>query len=196
MSIFQLHLSKEEPAESGFVLILSLVILLVLSLIGIWAMQTSTFELKIAGSSQQIEAQFNVAEGGANAEAGKIGFNQQDFYQIGDPSVPNQLLTPDTDSAFDPGNDTANVLANIDSGDSSTWPWENIWPIVAERTQPVHNTTDYKYLATYLYPDTPPMGYDTNNFSGYKFRIQGAARIDAPVIVELGGTKVGVRASL
>lgn len=196
MSIFRLYLSKEDTTESGFVLILSLVVLLMLSLLGIWALKTSTFELRVAGSSQQVEVQFNITEGGANAEAGKVGFNQQDFYQIGDPSVLNQLLIPATDPVFDPGNDTANVLANIDSGDSATWPWENIWPTVGERTQPVHNNLDYKYLTTYLYPDTPPMGYDTNHFSGYKFRIQGAARIDAPMVVELGGTKVGVKASL
>jgi len=194
MNIFLRHIKQNGPAESGFVLILSTVILLVLSLLGIWALQTSTFELKMAGSLQEVEKQFNVAEGASFAEAGKVGFNQQPFYLIGDPSTPNQLLTPTTDPTFDPGADTVNVLANIDPADSATWPWENIWPIAAEKILPVQNNLDYKYLATYLYPNTAVIGNsgEDKTFVGYKFRIQAAARIDAPVVVELGGTKNGI----
>lgn len=197
-----IHLRQREisdTTESGFVLVLALVVLLMLSLLGIWALQTSTSELNVAGGSLQVERQFNISEGGANSEAGKIGFVLQPFYQISNPSIYNQLLTPTTDITFDPGNDTATTLAGIATGDVTTWPWENLWPlelpIVDEKNLPTHNDLDYRYLTTYLHPDTAPIGYDPNFFSGYKFRIQsGSAFI--PVVVELGGTKVGVKSSL
>lgn len=183
-----------DTAESGFVLILAMVILLVLTLFGIWAQRTSTSEMNVAGSSQQVERQFNVSEGGANSEAGKVGFALQPFYQISNPSLFNQLLTPTTDPTFDPGNDTATTIAGITAGNLTTWPWENL---LQNYTNLPTNTNefDYRYLTTYLHPDTAPMGYDPNFFSAYKFRIQSSAAL-VPVVVELGGAKVGVRASL
>ena len=57
------------------------------------------------------------------------------------------------------------------------------------------NSYDYRYLVTYLHPTAPPMGYDTTMFSGYKFRIRGNPATAATVI-ELGGSKVGVKATL
>ncbi len=179
---------KYNSDESGFVLVSAVVVLLVLTLLGMWALGTSTSELQVAGSSQQVETQFNVAEGGAYSEAGKVGFNLQPFYQISNPSQHDQLLIPNTDAAFDPGNDTANLLAGITRSDPATWPWENLLQDYTDD----NNDSDYRYLTTYLYPDIAPMGYDPGMFSGYKFRIQGAA----PLVVELGGTKVGVKASL
>ena len=180
--------------ESGFVLILSLVVLLMLSLFGAWALRTATFEINVAGGEQQAEKQFNIVEGAAYAEAGKVGFNLQPFYQLSDPSRLNQLLTPTTDAAFDPGNDTLTVLANISATDPATWPWENL--LQKYDNLPTNtNEFDYRYLATYVYSSTPPMGYDPSSFSGYKFRIQSAAAL-TPMVIELGGTKVGVKASL
>lgn len=194
-----------DTGESGFVLVLAMVILLLLTLIGIWGLRTSTSELDVAGGSQRAEIQFNVSEGGAYSEAGKVGFGFQPglgahpFYLISNPSIFNQVLTPTTDALFDPGNDTATLLANIDRQDVSTWPWENLWPLLPpladHKNLPVHNELDYRYLTTYLYPDTAPMGYDPSFFSGYKFRIQSGAAV-VPVVVELGGTKVGVKSSL
>ena len=177
--------------ESGFVLVLSLVVLLMLSLFGAWALQTSTFELKVADGEQQIENQFNIVEGAAYAEAGKVGFFQKDFYKITNPSLLNQLLIPITDADFDPGSDTSKTLAGILATDPTTWPWDNL---LRDYTSPsTANAFDYRYLVTYRYPSTPPIGYDASMFSGYKFRIQGNAAL---VVVELGGNKVGVKASL
>lgn len=190
---------EKNTAESGFVLVLAMVILLLVTLLGIWGLRTSTSELDVAGVSQQVERQFNVSEGGAYSEAGKVGFGLQPFYLISNPSILNQILTPTTEATFDPGNDTATTLAGITAANVTTWPWENLWPlqlpIVDEKNLPIHNELDYRYLTTYLYPDTAPMGYDPTAFSGYKFRIQSGAAV-VPVVVELGGTKVGVRASL
>ncbi|MFH1217459.1 MAG: PilX N-terminal domain-containing pilus assembly protein [Pseudomonadota bacterium] len=186
--------NANDTSESGFVLVLSLIVLLLLSLLGIWALNTATSELDVAGGLQQVERQFNLAEGAANSEAGKVGFFLQPFYQISNPSIPNQLLIPSTDATFDPGNDTVTTLAGITAGDSATWPWENL--LQNYDNLPANtNEFDYRYLSTYLYPDTAPMGYDPNSFSGYKFRVQGCSPL-APTVVELGGTKVGVKAVL
>jgi len=194
MNIYLRQRKTSDTAESGFVLILAMVILLVLSLLGIWALRTSTSELDVAGGSQQVEGQFNVSEGAANSEAGKVGFGLQPFYLISNPSILNQLLIPTTDLTFDPGNDTLTTLAGITASDPTTWAWENL--LQNYNNLPTNtNEFDYRYLTTYLYPDTPPMGYDPNFFSGYKFRVQSGAAI-VPVVVELGGTKVGVKASL
>jgi type II secretory pathway pseudopilin PulG len=191
MFIHIIESKAKDTAESGFVLVLALVVLLMLSLLGVWALNTATFELDVAGGLQQVEKQFNVAEGAANAEAGKVGFSLQPFYQISNPSIPNQLLIPTTDATFDPGNDTPATLAGITPGDSATWPWENL--LQNYDNLPVNtNEFDYRYLTTYLYPDTAPMGYDPNSFSAYKFRIQGGSTL-APAVVEMGGTKVGVK---
>ena len=195
--------------ESGFVLVLSLVVLLMLSLFGAWALQTSTFELKVAGGEQQVENQFNIVEGAAYAEAGKVGFFQKDFYKITNPSLFNQPLIPMTDVLFNPGTD-ANVplVANLPVPPTppaliaylgsfpDRWPCDNL---LRDRNNPStanaieYNAFDYRYLVTYRYPSSPPIGYDASMFSGYKFRIQGNAAL---VVIELGGNKVGVKASL
>lgn len=186
----------DNTRESGFVLVLSLVILLMLTLFGAWVLQTSTFELKVAGGEQQIERQFNLAEGAANTEASKVGFSTQAWYKVTfDPSTShNIVMYPTSGSDFDPGGDAASIGVP-DPTNFSTWPWENLlWPSNT-RTQATYNSMDYRYLVTYLYSDAPPMGYDPSSFSGYRFRIQGnAAR--ASTLIELGGIKVGVKTTL
>ena len=185
--------------ESGFVLVLAMVILLLLSLFGAWALQTSSFEHLVAGGLQQAEWQFNLAEGSASAEAGQVGFQTKDFYQLSDPSQYNRHLLPANDGEFDPGNDTPNAIGAIKPDDHTSWPWDNL---VRDYTNATVNTNryDYRYLVTYLHPTTPPMGYDTTMFSGYKFRIRGnTARgniANVGNIIELGGSKVGVKATL
>ena len=178
-----------------------------LSLFGAWALQTSNSELNMAGGLQQVERQFNIAEGAANTEAGNLGFNRRTFYQISDPTIYDNPLvpTPSTAQAFNPGNDTP-AITPLDAGDPTTWPWRNLWPVdddndtwvtatAQEKNLPEHNDLDYRYLVTYLLPDIAPMGYDPTMFSGYKFRIQGnTARTTA--LVELGGTKIGVKSQL
>lgn len=182
--------------ESGFVLVLSLVILLMLSLFGAWALRTSTSEIDVAGGMQQHERLFNVAEGAANAEGGRLGFNLRDFYQLTDPTKFNLLLTPTTELEFDPQGNIATPFVTPNSikegiANFDTWPSDNL----LESANGGDDEFDYRYLVKYLHSDTPPMGYDTNSFSGYKFRIQGNTG-NIPLFVELGGTKVGVKASL
>jgi len=189
MNFYLIRHENRDTDESGFVLILSLVVLLVLTLLGIWALNTSTFELRVAGTSQQAEGQFNLTEGGAYAEAGKVGFFLQPYYQLPNPSLSNwgMRLVPTTQALFDPGNDTTTLVGGITATDPATWPWQNL---LNDNTAAA-NRFDYRYLVTYLGYDNV-MGSSAGDFSGYNFRVQGAA----PLVVELGGTKLGPKASL
>ena len=171
---------KNGTAELGFVLVTTLSILLIISLLGAWALNTSIFELKVAGGLLRFERQFNVAEGAVNTEAAKVGFFLPPYSTFPDLSDFGKLWVPPT-ADFDPGNDTDNTLAGIDATDPATWPWQNL----------VHDNTasadefDYRYLVTYLGFDFPPMGYSADVFRAAKFQLQGAA----PLVVELGGVK-------
>lgn len=173
-------------SESGFVLVLAMVVLLVLSMLGAWALMTSKSELDVAGGLQRAEKQFNIAEGGTSLEAVKVGFATETYYQVGDPSVTNQLLTPPDEATFDPGGDTAAVPGAVDAADTATWPVQNLIQDNAD------DEFDYRYLVTYLDADMPPKGYDATSFSSYTFSIQGMA----PGVIEVGGFKIGPKATL
>ncbi len=187
---------KNGMTESGFVLVFSMVILLMLSFLGIWALRTSTSELNVAGGLQQADRQFNLAEGAANNEAVGVGFSLKTFYQISNPALRNQRLAPATDATFDPGNDTPNTFAGITAADPTTWPWDNL---LQNYVSPPVNTPsefDYRYLVTYLYEeDRAFIGYSASDFSAYKHQIQGTT-VTAPVVVELGGIRIGPKSSL
>lgn len=174
-------------SEEGFVLIVSMVMLLLLTLLGIWALNTSTVEIQIAGNQQQFDKSFNIAEGGANFEATFVGFAVRSEYSVTNPGRIYQDLTTGT------------------YGDSATWPVGSLLltPTPGVTTGTVDPTaydpgTDpvseykYRYFVTYLYPDVPPKGYDASMFSSYKFRIDG----ERDVVIELGGIKIGVKASM
>jgi hypothetical protein len=183
---FHLIQHKErDTSESGFVLVLAMVVLLVISLLGIWALNTSDFELKVAGGSQQVERQFNVAEGGGNAEAVGVGFSQKSFYRLS--NLTPGLLIPTTDADFDPGNDTPNLLANITAADPTTWPWGNLLNATLAAGQAASaNEFDYRYLVSYNGQGDPTPKYGAD-LSFHSFTIDGAA----PMVVEVGGKKVG-----
>ncbi|MDD3815844.1 MAG: hypothetical protein PHZ02_14515 [Desulfocapsaceae bacterium] len=186
---------KSDTAESGFVLVTTLGILLIISLIGAWALNTSMFELKVAGGLLRFERQFNVAEGGANTEAAKVGFFLPPYDTFPDPTDFGKRLIPTTELAFDPGNDTVHTLAELNVilatatayVPPDNWPWQNL---LNDNTASA-NEFDYRYLVTYLdYGNV--IGSSAGAFSGYNFRVQGAA----PLVVEMGGTKLGPKVSL
>ncbi len=156
--------------EKGFVLVTSVIILLMLTLLGIWGLTTSTFELQITGNLQRYQKKFNIAEGSANVEATLVGFNARQAYRINDPMDFFKELTSAAGASFsDPG----------------TWP---IGDIADPLGSPATPKIPYSYFVTYLYPDAPPKGYSPNEASAYKFRINGRRDI----IIELGGMKIGV----
>lgn len=192
--IFPVNSRKKDTAhlnEKGFVLIAGVLVLFLLSVLGIWALNTSDFEVKIASNLQQMNNNFNIAEGAAKREGAGVGFARpgvSDWYQISDPETFNQLLLPPSGS-YDPGGDieiAGDFPDDFDQTDYRTWPRQNLMRNIAD------DTYDYAYLVTYLFPDVPPKGYDATNFSGYKFKINGRQRM----VVEVGGIKVGVKTGI
>lgn len=183
---------RNGASEAGFVLVAAMVVLLALTMFGIWAIRTSTLELDIAGSTQRAEKQFNVAEGAVAVEAGNLGFATETYYEVADPTQMNQPLVPQTEAEFDPGGDTAAAPAGVSPTDPATWPMQNLLQDDAD------DEFDYRYLVTYLYPDAPPKGYDASSFSGYKFRVEGQGMEGSmgSLVIEVGGIKVGVKASM
>lgn len=186
---------KRDTSESGFVLVLAMVVLLVISLLGIWALTTSDFELKVAGGSQQVERQFNLAEGAVNAEAVSLGYSQKPFYKVTN-FIPNHLMIPTSDADFDPGNDTVHTLAELlailpSPVPSDNWPWGNLLDATTAAGQAATaNEFDYRYLVTYLekggeVPGAP--GTEVGKFAFHYLRVQGAA----PMVIELGGIIIG-----
>ena len=153
--------------ESGFVLVLAVIILLVLSLLGIWALRTSNFELDVSGGSQQVGVLQNLAEGAAYNEAVNLGFNTKTFYQITDPTVFNQVLWPDATADFNPGNYLTKARVPFNAATTQTdptqWPYDNLLRNYSNTT--ASNQVTYSYLTTYLTSGPPPMGYSANNFS-------------------------------
>ncbi|MDA3834115.1 MAG: hypothetical protein PF495_12035 [Spirochaetales bacterium] len=184
--LLQQH-KKSATTESGFVLVTVLGILVIISLLGSWALRTSVFELRVAGGLLRFERQFNLAEGAGNTEAANVGFFSRPFYALPDPSLEGLLMVPTSDAEFDPGDDTTATLAGIDSTDSDTWPVANLLYDIDQTA----NEFDYRYLVTYLGYENV-MGSSAESFSAYQFRIQGAA----PLVVELGGSKLGPKAKI
>ena len=185
---------KHIKNEEGFMLILSLLVLVLLSLMGLWALNTSDIEIGISGNEQRYQENFNIAEGGTYREASDIGFASNPSYAITDPSNFNQKLgpNPSVTADYDPGDDMdATVLGNlstlsaVDVKKPEEWPHQNLLGDTSD------NSCDYSYLVTYLYPDFPPKGYDADSFSAYKFKINGARNTE----IEIGGVKVGPKAT-
>jgi len=190
---------KNDADEAGFVLVAAMIVLLALTLFGIWAIRTSTMEMEIAGSMQRAEKQFNVAEGAVAMEAGNLGFATQTYYEIADPTQLNHALVPPVEATFDPGGDTNAPLWTpaqqddpVYQRDPANWPMQNLLQNNGD------DEFDYRYLVTYLHPDIPPKGYDASQFSGYKFRVQGQGLLggDSSLVIEVGGVKVGVKSSM
>ncbi len=186
---------KGVTSEAGFILVAAMVVLLALTLFGIWAIRTSTLELDIAGSTQRAEKQLNVAEGAVAVEVGNVGFDTKTWYDVSDTSLMNHALVPTTEADFDPGSDTSAPLwstAQLDDPNyqrnPENWPRQNLLGNNAD------NEFDYRYLVTYLNPGPPPKGYDMNDKDAYYYRIQGQAVENGntgSLVIEMGGVEVG-----
>lgn len=174
------------PSEAGFVLVTGMVILLLLTLLGIWSLNTSTTELLVAGGLQRAESGFNISEGGTALEGAKVGYLQVPYETFPDPSNYNWVRTPTTDALFDPGNDTAATVGGVSAADPTTWPRENLLSNIAD------NEVDYRYLVTYLHTAPPPAGTGTGT-SGYYHTIeaQGVVGGITGSVVEVGGIVQG-----
>jgi len=173
--------------QYGYVLVVAMLALCLLSLMGIWALSTSDFEFKIASNLQTHESNFNIAEGAARQEAAGVGFaraGNYEWYQISDPEDLGQFLRPPTLAEYDPGGDitiSGTFPADFNNQIYETWPRQNLLKDAAD------DQYDYSYLVTYLYPGNPPQGYSAADFTGYRFRISAHQK----AFVELGGIKLG-----
>ena len=191
-------------SEDGSVMLVAIMILMLLTLIGIAATNTTSIENLIAGNEKVYKQDFYIAEGGTTLEASHVGYagvnGLYTWYEISDPTTYNQLLFPKTSIDYDPsGNDISpSVVTDILNknapytdglplvNDATTWPRQNLMNNTAD------NNYDYAYLVTYLYPDVPPKGMNATKFSFYKFRINGQRQ----AAIEMGGGKVGPKSSL
>lgn len=190
-------------SEKGSVMLVAIMILMLLTLIGIAATNTTSIENFIAGNEKVYKQDFYITEGGTNQEVSHVGYagvnGLYTWYEISDPETYNQILFPNTPIDYDPsGNDmSSSVVTAVISktapytngplvNDPTTWPRQNLMNNTAD------NNYDYAYLVTYLYPDVPPKGMNATKFSFYKFRINGQRQ----VAIEMGGGKVGPKSPL
>ncbi len=177
--------------EKGSILAIVMFCLLILSILGIFAITTSDYELSIAGNQQRFEENFNTAEGGSGKEGAGVGYaginGQYTWYMIADPENHNVPLFPSSSANYDPSGNDMPIAGNFPNDfnmlNINTWPRENLLSDIAD------NVHDYAYLVTYLFPDAAPKGTDATKFSSYKFRINGQRQ----VVIEMGGIKVGVK---
>jgi len=186
-----LRIICSRDGQKGSILAIAMFCLLILSILGTFALNTSDYEIKIAGNQQQFEKNFNTSESGAALEGSHIGYAGVNgfytWYEIADPQIYNHVLYPPTSTDYDPsGSDmpvTGTFPADFNADDPDTWPRQNL---MSDTSDDIY---DYAYLVTYLYPDVPPKGWNATEFSSYKFRINGQRQ----VIIEMGGQKVGVK---
>ena len=83
--------------EKGSVLVVATLVLFVLSLLGMFALNTTDVEINIAANQQNWEKSFNVSEGGAKLEGTKVGYASISEYGFRDNrykgrSLPNQYV--------------------------------------------------------------------------------------------------------
>ena len=193
--------------EQGFVLILSLVLLILITLFGVWALQTSDFENKVAGNAQIAGRQFNLSEGANYTTAARVGSSR-----TGDNSWNKWFIPPDlvkdnqvlTVPEFNPGGREDETIPTSDNErykpeDENTWPWNNL-EVQYKEDGTVDKilgayVLDYRYLVTYIGAQTATQGYDAGMFTAYTFRIQGNMAKQS-MIVETGGKKIGMRLGL
>ena len=182
--------------ERGSTMVVCLLIVVVLTTVGVLALQTSVTETKITANEQRWQEDFQISEGATIVEAGKVGFAGPGFwqwYEIANPDLINKFLLPPNDTSYDPGDDITVGSSFPDDfealptaqqvADHRYWPHENILQDSAD------NEFDYAYLVTFLGASNSPgvKGYDAGSNTIYEFRINSRRTVD----IELGGIKLG-----
>jgi hypothetical protein len=94
-------------SEAGNLTIIAFVLLVVLTLIGVFATRTAQLDLQTAYNEIPFKQNFYVAEGGVNTEAAQLG---RGMYPVPNVNTPQPLLTNSTKTL--PGF-TSTYLANI-----------------------------------------------------------------------------------
>uniref|UniRef100_UPI00405749B8 pilus assembly PilX N-terminal domain-containing protein n=1 Tax=Candidatus Electrothrix sp. TaxID=2170559 RepID=UPI00405749B8 len=171
--------------QDGSAVVIAMLVLMVLTIMGISAVNLSTTESYIVRNQQIYQINFYHTEDGNLNEGYKVGHSATDWYKLKNPSLFDQLLLPDAGN-YDPGNDmsvTGIFPDDFDEAKPETWPHQNLLNDTSD------DQYDYACLVKYLYSDNPPKGFDASSFSGYKFRINSIREVE----IETGGIKVGVK---
>lgn len=193
---------KTAGSEEGFVLVLSLVTLLLLTLFGVWALNSADFETKVASYTQQAEQTFQLNEGANYTEGSRVVNSRRPWVlNITDIHTMKVMVPPENSkspfNSFDPtGNAKADAwkeMKDLAEGgrddvaalrqDPRYWPWSNLnldaeYP-EGKETGKLH-PLDYRYLVTYLNCDKATKGTDASGgrvgvASSFRYRIQASA---------------------
>jgi PilX N-terminal len=108
--------ARHSREEKGIVLVLGMLLLLVLTLIGISALNTSTYDIRISGNERASVQAFYVAEAGINEFTGRFRAGATNQISDTDPSNPSWKLL----LAKDPGKGATPI--GYVSGDSNCIP--------------------------------------------------------------------------
>lgn len=183
--------------QQGFALITAMMMLFAATIFGLMVMNSSEIEIILSGAQQRYESDFNTTEGAASIEAAAVGTGEgiswsgtTRSYAVVNPGAYPTILSPDAgdeaSAIYDPGNDTETTT--YDDDDPRTWPMDNLRQTANTADDPF----DYHYRVSYEYPTNPPKGFDATKFSGYMFQISA----QRTTLIEMGGSKVGPKASL
>jgi hypothetical protein len=138
------HLIKTCRNEQGSVIIFAFILLVVLTLLGIFATRTATIDIRVASNEIPYKQNFYIAEGGVQREAAEVA---RGSYAIANVKVASNLAT------WNVGDSTAGLPAPV--------PHEV-------------NGTPYNFEVDYLGFFPPPAGYSILHFSRYDYQIQAA----------------------
>ncbi|MEA2061444.1 MAG: pilus assembly PilX N-terminal domain-containing protein [Thermodesulfobacteriota bacterium] len=180
---FHAHLLR----ENGSAVVIAMLVLVVLTIMGISAINLSTTESNILRNQQIYQINFYHTEDGNLNEGYKVGHSGTDWYKLKNPSLFDQQLLPDSGN-YDPGTDmplTGTFPDDFDEAKPESWPRQNL----LDSSDDQDGQYDYAYFVKYLYSDNPPKGFDVSSFSGYKFRINSIREVE----IETGGIKVGIK---
>ncbi|MBW1704375.1 MAG: pilus assembly PilX N-terminal domain-containing protein [Deltaproteobacteria bacterium] len=157
----------KHPNEQGSVVVISLMILVVLTLLGIMATRTASIDIRIAANEISYKRNFYVAEAGVFREALEIGRGN---YPVTNISIAYELADQ---VGIKPGNDT---LPGSD---------------------PVHKFSGIPYAFSVWYRGyyLPPSGYSVIHFSRYDYTVDVDTPAPDTVKVASRYYKIGPKAS-
>lgn len=169
--------------EDGFVLVLALLVLVVLSVMGVASIQNSTIELQIAGNERVAAVNLFNAEGSANEAARKV-LNEKDnkilLPALNETPASDDLIRTSADDATIQTADKKNLDTNADDKiDTSDNFADASIDAVAEA-----GTTLKNVVTLNIIPSGSSLGLDTTRV--YDYVAYGYAESSGKAIVKLG----------
>lgn len=161
------HRSSRRNTQSGAALVVSLMMLLVMTLIGITAMNTTVLEEKMAGNNRQRQIAFQAASGALRSAEAWLAANVQtvaQFEALFD-GTPDELYWERKPT---PGSPLRSIPFEI--YDSSAWVAGNSIPPTQSLT--TGSERDPRYVVEYMgRVGEPPLDYSSPDSRKYAFRI-------------------------